>query len=73
MAKFLHLTDWKSEESIYLDPASITLIQQIAGDERHPRRTRIDTIRQTLMVHEDADFVALAINAAATQPLASDD
>ena len=68
MAKFLHLTDWKSEESIYLDPASITLIQQIAGDERHPRRTRIDTIRQTLMVHEDADFVALAINAAATQP-----
>jgi hypothetical protein len=73
MAKFLHLTDWKSEESIYLDPASITLIQQIAGDEGHPRRTRIDTTRQTLVVREDADFVALAINAAATQPLASDD
>jgi hypothetical protein len=73
MAKFLHLTDWKSEESIYLDPDSITLIQQIAGDERYPRRTRIDTTRQTLMVREDADFVALTINAAATQPLASDD
>ena len=73
MANFLHLTHWESAESIYIDPAIITLIQQIAGDERHPRRTRIDTNRQTLVVREDADFVALAIDAAATQPLASND
>jgi len=59
--EFIKLTDWKTSESIYVDPRSIAFIQQIQENARYSRRTRVDVLSgvQCILVKEDADQVAL--------------
>lgn len=58
--EFLSLTNFKSGEPIYIDPATIIQVTQIAQDE-YTRRTRIDTSHGHLfIVREEAAAIALA-------------
>jgi hypothetical protein len=59
--EFLSLTDCQTGEPVYLDPSQIAFIQQIAGDDTHPRRTRVDILSgfQQFLVSEEASDIAL--------------
>jgi hypothetical protein len=60
--EFIKLTDWKTGESVYLDPHRIVFIRQIKEDADYSRRTRIDITdgNQVFVVKEDADQITLA-------------
>jgi len=58
--EFLSLTDWKTGESIFLDPSLIASIQQEKGDGDTPRYTRIFMGSFVFLVKEDAMQVALS-------------
>jgi hypothetical protein len=57
--EFLSLTDRKTGEPVYLDVSQIASIQQIPGDDTHPRHTRIFSGGLMFMVTEEAAQIAL--------------
>jgi hypothetical protein len=59
--EFLKLTDYKTQEPIFLDSSEIVLIQQLDACDGTPRRTRIELVSssQVFFVSEDAIQVTL--------------
>ena len=59
--EFLKLTDYATQEPIFLDASKIMLIQQLDAQDGIPRRTRIKlaSSSQVFLVSEDAIQVAL--------------
>jgi hypothetical protein len=60
--EFLRLTDYKTQELLFLEPSEIILIQQLDATDVCVRRTRIELVSssQVFLVSEDAIQVALA-------------
>ena len=54
--EFLKLTDYETQEPIFLDASKIMLIQQLDAQDGIPRRTRIElaSSSQVFLVSEDA-------------------
>jgi hypothetical protein len=57
---FLRLSDWKTSESLFVDPLQISFIRQFAACEQFPRRTLIIVESAHLMVAESASEIAAA-------------
>ena len=58
--RFIKLTKFTLKGNIYLNPATTVLeeIAEVQKDDNNPRRTRITTTKNTLLVVEPADVVA---------------